>query len=46
MYDLISKCDFTIYEEDEENLEAEIDEEEPSLESLDPTLLGEADPSV
>ena len=46
VYDLLSKCDFTDFEEDEENLEAEIDEEGSSLESLDPTLLGEADSSV
>ena len=46
VYDLLSKCDFTDFEEDEENLEEESNEETPSLESLDPTLLGEADSSV
>ena len=46
VYDLLSKCDFTDFEEDEENLEEERNEEAPSLESLDPTLLGEADSSV
>ena len=46
VYDLLSKCDFTDFEEDEENLEEESNEEAPSLESLDPTLLGEADSSV
>ena len=46
VYDLLSKCDFTDFEEDEENLEEESNEEAPSLESLDPTLLGEADTSV
>ena len=46
VYDLLSKCDFTDFEEDEENLEEESNEETPSIESLDPTLLGEADSSV
>ena len=46
VYDLLSKCDFTDFEEDEENLEEESNEAAPSLESLDPTLLGEADSSV
>jgi hypothetical protein len=44
--DLLSKCDFTIYEEDEENEEAESDEEMPSLEALDPTHPEEADSPV
>ena len=43
VYDLLSKCDFT---EDEENGGPESVTEGPSLESLDPTLLGEADSSV
>ena len=46
VYNLLSKCDFSVYEEEEENLEEESLTEEPSLESLDPTLLGEADTSV
>ena len=46
VYDLLSKCDFSVYEEEEENLEPESLTEGPSIESLDPTLLGEADPSV
>ena len=46
VYDLLSKSDFTDFEEDEENLEEESNEETPSLESLDPTLLGEAASSV
>jgi len=46
VYDLLSKCDFTDFEEDEENLEEESNEETPPLESLDPTLLGEVDSSV
>ena len=46
VYDLLSKCDFNVYEEEEENLEPESLTEGPSIESLDPTLLGEADPSV
>ena len=46
VYDLLSKCDFTDFEEDEENLKEESNEETPSIESLDPTLLGEADSSV
>tara|TARA_R110002020_G_scaffold411335_1_gene620994 strand:+ start:20 stop:550 length:531 start_codon:yes stop_codon:yes gene_type:complete len=46
VYDLLSKCDFNIYEDDEENLEPEIDEEGPSLESLDLPLPEEADSSV
>jgi hypothetical protein len=44
--DLLSKCDFTIYEEDEENEEAESDEEMPSLEALDPTHPEETDSPV
>ena len=46
VYNLLSKCDFSVYEEEEENLEEESLTEEPSLESLDPTLLGEGDTSV
>jgi len=43
VYNLLDKCDFTDFEEE---TEPESVTEGPSLESLDPTLLGEADPSV
>ena len=46
VYDLLSKCDFNIYEEDEENGEPESVTEGPSLESLDLPLPEEADSSV
>ena len=46
VYNLVSKCDFTIYEEDGENEGTESNEEGPSLESLDLPLPEEADSSV
>ena len=46
VYNLISKCDFTIYEEDGENGGTESNEEGSSLESLDIPLPEEADSSV
>ena len=46
VYNLVSKCDFTIYEEDAENEGTESNEEGPSLESLDLPLPEEADSSV
>ena len=46
VYNLLSKCDFTIFEEDEENEGSESNEEEPSLESLDPTQPEEDDSSL
>ena len=46
VYNLVSKCDFTIYEEDAENEGTESNEEGSSLESLDIPLPEEADSSV
>ena len=46
VYNLVSKCDFTIYEEDGENEGTESNEEGSSLESLDLPLPEEADSSV
>ena len=43
VYNLLSKCDFVDLDEETEE---EIDEEEPSLDDVDPTLLEEADTSV
>ena len=46
VYNLLSKCDFTIFEEDEENEGSESVTEGSSLESLDPIQPEEADSSV
>jgi hypothetical protein len=46
VYNLLSKCDFTIFEEDEENEGSESNEEGSSLESLDPTQPEEDDSSL
>ena len=46
VYNLLSKCDFTIFEEDEENEGSESGTEGSSLESLDPIQPEEADSSV
>ena len=46
VYILLSKCDFTIFEEDEENEGSESVTEGSSLESLDPIQPEEADSSV
>ena len=46
VYNLLSKCDFTIFEEDEENEGSESVPEGSSLESLDPIQPEEADSSV
>ena len=43
VYALLAKCDFVDLDEETEE---EIDEEEPSLDDVDPTLLGEGDTSV
>jgi uncharacterized protein (UPF0335 family) len=43
VYALLAKCDFVDLDEETEE---EIDEEEPSLDDVDPTLLKEADTSV
>ena len=46
VFNLLSKCDFTIFEEDEENEGSESVTEGSSLESLDPIQPEEADSSV
>ena len=46
VYDLLDKCDFTIYEEEEEKEEAESLTEQPSTEALDLPQPEEATSSV